>query len=130
MKKTILFSVLVFLFASCNRDIEFPTISVTEPSLTIIVDTVSVKNSITTYTTISGAEVNLYNSEADFDNNAVPPFKLKTTDQDGKAVFTEADLGQKGIFYVKVTFGTLSGSVTTPYMLLNDGATILYVELN
>jgi hypothetical protein len=128
MKKIILFAAIVFLFASCNRDIVFNVISETDPSLTLVVETKTVAGTTTTYTKNNGAIVKLYNNQADFDSNATP-FKSKTTGQDGKVSFTKADLVQKGIFYVKVTSGTLTGSVTTPYLLLNDGETLLHLEL-
>lgn len=129
MKQIILFAAFVFLFASCERDIEFDTTSVTEPSLTVVVETKTVSGTTTTFTKVNGAEVKLYNNQADFNANAAP-FKSKTTGQDGKAIFTKADLVQKGVFFVNVTSGTLAGTGTTPYLLLNDGETYLYIALN
>jgi hypothetical protein len=128
MKQLIVFAAFVFLFASCKRDIVFGIISSTEPSLVVVVETKTVSGSATTYTKISGAEVYLYNNEADFEANAIP-LKLKITGPEGKAVFSKSDLLQKGVFYVKTTSGTISGSGITPYLLLNDGETFFHLEL-
>ena len=129
MKQFILFAAFVLIFSSCKRDLVFDTTSVTEPSLTVVVETKTVSGSLTTYTKVNGAVVKLYNKQADFDSNATP-FKSKSTGSDGKAIFTKTELGNKGVFYVKVTSGTLSGSGNTPYMLLNDGETLLPIALN
>lgn len=128
MKQIILFTAFVLLFAACERDMVFDTISETEPSLTVVVETKTVSGSTTTYTKVGGAEVKLYNKQSDF-NAGTTPFKSKTTSADGKVVFTKADLAQKGIFYVRATSGSLTGTGTTPYLLLNDGETSLFIEL-
>jgi len=129
MKQLILFAVFAFLFAACERDMVFDTTSVTEPSLTVVAETKTVSGTSTTFTKVNGAVVKLYNNQADFNANATP-FKSKTTGSDGKALFTKAELVAKGIFYVKITSGTLSGTGTTPYLLLNDGETYLNIALN
>ena len=129
MKQIIFIAAIVFLFASCNRDMVFDTKTVTEPSLTVVVETQTGSGSTITYTKVNGAVVNLFNNETDFNANATP-FKSKTTGQDGKANFTKTELVQKGVFYIKVTSGTLSGSVTTAYLLLNDGETLIHITLN
>lgn len=129
MKQIILFAAFILLFASCERDMVFDVISETEPSLTVVAETKAVSGTTTTYTKISVATVKVYNTKAIFDANGTPLIS-KSTGADGKAVFTKTELVQKGIFYVKVTSGTLTGSGTTPYLLLNDGETLLYVQLN
>ncbi len=129
MKKLIVFASLLFLFAACDRDMEFEVISETEPALVVVAETVTGTGTSTAYTKVSGATINLYNNQADF-NAATTPFKTKTTGTDGKAIFTKADLVQKGVFYVRVISGAKSGTVTTPYVLLNDGETTVFVALN
>ncbi len=128
MKKIILITLFTCFLTSCDRDMEFDVISVTEPSLTVVAETRTGSGTTTTYTKINGAEIKLYNNQADFNANAAP-FKQKTTGPDGKAPFTKADLVQKGIFYVRAASGTLTGTGTTPYMLLNDGETVLHIVL-
>ena len=128
MKRILLVAAFLSLFASCKRDIAYDTVSVTEPSLTVIVETKTGIGSAITYAKVNGAEVKLYNNQADFDNDTTP-FRSKTTDQDGKAVFSKSDLVTKGVFYVRAISDTLSGTATTPYMLLNDGETYLHIEL-
>lgn len=129
MKKLIVFASLLFLFAACNRDMDFEVISETEPALVVVAETVTGSGTSTVFTKILGATVNLYNNQADF-NAAATPFKTKVTSVDGKAVFTKGDLVQKGIFYVRVISGAKTGTVTTPYILLNDGETTVFVALN
>jgi len=129
MKKYIVFALLLIFFAACDRDFDFDVISETEPALVVVAETVTGSGTSTVYTKVSGATVNLYNNQADF-NSAATPFKTKTTGADGKAVFTKTDLVQKGIFYVRVISGTKTGTATTPYILLNDGETTVFVALN
>jgi len=128
MKQIILFAAFIFLFASCEREMVFDVISETAPSLTVITETKTVSGTTTTYTKISGATVKVYNTKAAFDANGAA-FLSKTTGADGRAVFTKAELANKGIFYVRVNSGVLAGTGTTPYMLLNDGNTSLFIEL-
>lgn len=128
MKQILIFAAFIILFASCDRDMDFDVISVTEPTLTVITETKTVVGTTTTYTKVSGATVKIYNNEADYNANGTP-LVTKTTATDGKAVFTKAELIAKGNFYVRVTSGTLTGSGKTPYLLLNDGETSFFIEL-
>lgn len=128
MKQILIFAAFVLLFASCDRDMDFDIISVTDPTLTVIAETKTVNGTATTYTKVNGATVKIYNTEADFNANGTP-LVTKTTSADGKAVFTKTELVAKGTFYVHVTSGNLTGSGTTPYLLLNDGETSFFVEL-
>ena len=41
MKKLIVFASLLFLFAACNRDMDFEVISETEPALVVVAETVT-----------------------------------------------------------------------------------------
>jgi len=128
MKQILIFAAFIILFTSCDRDMDFDVISVTDPSLTVIAETKTVNGTSTTYTKVSGATVKIYNNEADYNANGTP-LVTKTTSTDGKAVFTKAELIAKGNFYVRVTSGTLTGSGKTPYLLLNDGETSFFIEL-
>ncbi|GAP68814.1 hypothetical protein BA6E_10588 [Bacteroidales bacterium 6E] len=128
MKRVISYIMFLFLFAACERDMEFDVISVTDPSLTVVAETKTGTGTNVTITKISGATVNIYINQTDF-NNSSTPYKTKSTGADGKAIFTKEDLGQKGIFYVRVTSAGKTGTGVTPYMLLNDGETTLFVEL-
>lgn len=128
MKQILLIALFACFSVSCDRDLEFDVTSVTTPSLTVVAETRTGSGTTTTYTKINGAAIKLYNTQADFNANAAP-FKLKTTGADGKAPFTKEDLVQKGVFYVRATSGTLAGTGTTPYVLLNDGETVLHIVL-
>ena len=128
MKQIILFATLIFLLVSCEREMVFDVIFETAPSLTVVVETKAVSGTTTTYTKINGATVKLYNSKETFDADG-NPLLSKNTGADGKAVFTKAELVSKGVFYVRVNSGALNGTGTTPYMLLNDGNTSLFIEL-
>ncbi|MFA6858549.1 MAG: hypothetical protein WCR48_02390 [Bacteroidales bacterium] len=108
------------LAISCDRDLEFDTISVTAPALEVIVEGTS--NAANVYPKISGATVELYSSEGTL-------LKTATSDQEGKVEFSKADLKEKGIFSVKAAKGSLSGEGKTAYMLLNDGVTLLIVTI-
>jgi hypothetical protein len=128
MKRIIFFAALIFLFASCEREMAFDVISETEPSLTVVAETKTVDGTTTTYTKINGATIKVYNTKEAFDANGVA-FLTKTTGSDGKAVFSKTELATKGIFYVRAESGILTGKGTTPYILLNDGNTFLFIEL-
>ena len=120
MKKIIIICITACFLMACNRDLEFATISVTPPTLTVQVEGSMVDN---IYPKIEGATVELYNSG---DSLLVS----KTSNASGLVVFTKEELKKEGIFTAKCTKGALSGSGTTPYMLLNDGNTLLIVGIN
>lgn len=113
------FFILGIITTSCDRNIDFPTISVTDPALQVQVEGPMVNN---TYPKISGATVNLYSSD-----NAL--LATKTTDASGQVTFTKTELKEKGIFTVTVSKDALTKTANTPYMLLNDGVTLLIVQL-
>lgn len=119
MKKNIFIFLIACLAVSCNRDLEFDTISVTEPSLTVQVEGAAVNN---TYPKMEGAVVKLYNS-----SNAL--LATKNTNSSGQAIFTKAELVSEGVFTAIATKGSLTGQKATPYMLLNDGATLLIITI-
>lgn len=113
------FFILGLITTSCDRNIEFPTISVTDPALQVQVEGPAANN---TFPKIAGATVNLYSSD-----NAL--LSTKVTDSDGHVTFTKSELKEKGVFSVTVSKDALTKTATTPYMLLNDGVTLLIVQL-
>lgn len=119
MKKILFLLFLAVMAVSCDRDMEFDTISVTDPGLEVLVEGVAVNN---TYPKIEGATVELFNANSQ-------SLAVATTDAAGKATFTKQQLREKGVFRVKVTKGTLTGAGETAYMLLNDGVTLLIVTV-
>lgn len=119
MKKYIFLFLVSFLMVSCDRDMEFETISVTDPALEVIVEGVSTDN---TYPKVEGATVQLFTNDGGFLAEA-------TTDNSGRVLFTKDQLKEKGIFVVKAVKGTQSGEGKTPYMLLNDGVTLLIITI-
>lgn len=128
MRTILILSTFIMLLVSCERELEFEVISETEPTLTVVVETRTVSGTTVTFNKVNGAEVRLYNNQTDF-NNSAAPFRTKVTGADGKAVFTKTELVAKGIFYVRAVSGVQTGTKTTPYMILNDGETFLFVEI-
>lgn len=120
MKKIIFLLFMAVMAVSCDRDLEFETISITDPALEVLVEGAAVNN---TYPKIEGATVELF-------SNSGQSLATATTDASGKVTFTKSQLKEKGIFKVKVTKGALAGEGATPYLLLNDGVTLLIVTVN
>lgn len=129
MKKIIFILSAALVFAACDRTFDFDTISVTDPALQVIVETVGGTTASPVYTKIEGATVKLYNDKSAYDANG-NPLLSKTTDNKGSVTFSKAELVKEGVFYVRVTKDTMSGTGETKYMLLNDGVTTLYITLN
>ncbi|MBN1986303.1 MAG: hypothetical protein JW761_08365 [Prolixibacteraceae bacterium] len=121
MKKLIVFVALILFFASCERDLVFDTISVTPPELHVLVSDPDGNK-------LSGATVTIYKS-ADNATNNTDAIATVSTDTDGKAVFTEEELKEPGIFFVKAETNDISVIKETPYMLLNDGHTYVNIIL-
>jgi len=121
MKNTIIIFIVVMglTAVSCKRDIQFPTISVTPPALEIQVEGAPVND---TYPKIEGATVNLFTSDSTALASGV-------TDANGHVTFTKDQLKVEGIFNVTATKGSLTNSVTTPFLLLNDGVTLQIIQL-
>jgi hypothetical protein len=121
MKNIVFFTLLVlgFIAVSCDREIEFPTTSVTDPALEVQVEGPLTNNA---YPKIEGATVSLYSS----DNTLLA---TGTTDSDGHVTFTKDQLKEKGVFTVTATKGALTNTATTPYLLLNDGVTLFIIQL-
>ena len=119
MKKIIFILMVAFVAVSCNRDLEFETISATEPALEVQVEGVASNN---TFPKIEGATVELFNNSDQF-------LATATSNSSGRVVFTKEQLKEKGIFKVKVTKDNLKGEGATAYLLLNDGVTLLIVTI-
>lgn len=119
MKKILFLLLIAVITVSCDRDLEFETISLTDPALEVLVEGVAENNA---YPKIDGATVELFTNSDQSLANA-------TTDASGKVTFTKAQLKDKGIFKVKVKKGDLTGEGLTPYLLLNDGVTLLIVTV-
>lgn len=119
MKKIIFLLFMVVTAVSCDRELEFDTLSVTEPALEVFVEGAAVNN---TYPKIEGATVELFNAG----NQSLA---VATTDANGRTVFTREQLKEKGVFRVIVTKGSLKGEGETAYLLLNDGVTLLIVTI-
>lgn len=113
------FFILGLITTSCDRNIEFSAISVTDPALEVQVEGPMVNNA---YPKISGATVNLLSS-----NNTL--LSTKMTDSNGHVTFSKTELKEKGIFTITVSKDALSKTANTPYMLLNDGVTLFTVQL-
>jgi len=112
-------AVLAILTTSCERELEFETISVTEPALEVQVEGPAEG---TTYPKIEGATVEVLNS-------AGQSLATATTDAKGRVLFTKAQLKEKGTFTVKAQKENLAGEGTTPYLLLNDGVTLFVLTI-
>lgn len=125
MKKiSYIFLLLTFALFSCERTFENEIVSTTPPELHVITENPDGDP-------IEGANVILYASEEDYnaESNALV---TKTTNAEGKAIFTESELAEPGVYYVRATSGgqNNSGSETaTPYLLLNDGHTYFYTTI-
>ncbi len=121
MKNIITLTVIILFFASCERDIVFEVISETPPELHVIVKDADANK-------VSGAIVTVYKSADDRDNSSGQLASV-TTNGDGKAVFTEDNLKEPGIFYLRVESNNLTALESTPYLLLNDGHTYFNVTI-
>ncbi len=121
MKKIIAFTAIILFFASCDRSFEFDTISVTSPELHVFVTDAGGSK-------LSGATVTIYKS-MDSATQGSNPLASESTDNEGKAVFTEEDLADPGKFFVKAEKNGVSTIKETPYLLLNDGHTYFNITI-
>jgi hypothetical protein len=124
INKIYLLFLLVFSAASCDRVFENDVKTVTSPELHVIVkDTNDEK--------VGGVTVDLYNNLEDFDNKT-NSIATKTTDTEGKSIFTASELAEPGIFYVHAEKNGVTNSASntaTPYLLLNDGHTFFFTVI-
>ncbi len=76
---------------------------------------------------VTGASVSLYQVTENGPGNEV--LATKQTDAEGKAVFTESELLEPGRFFIRATEGSRQGENETKYLLLNDGHTYHYIQI-
>lgn len=114
-----IFAILTILTTSCERDLDFETISVTEPALEVQVEGPAQG---TTYPKIEGATVEVLNS-------AGQSLATATTGANGRVLFTKEQLKEKGTFTVRAEKESMAGEGTTPYLLLNDGVTLFVLTI-
>lgn len=107
------------MFTGCDRDLGFETLTITEPALEVLVEGEAADGQ---YPKIAGASVTVLNS-------AGQELATATTEASGKVQFTQAQLKEKGTFTVRAQKDGASAEVTTPYILLNDGVTLVIVTL-
>lgn len=119
MKNILFLFLLIFMSMSCDRSLDFETVSTTEPALEVIVEGGTTESK---YTKIEGATVTLFSSS----NSQLAE---TMTNAEGKVLFTKEQLKEKGVFKVKVKKGSLIGEGETAYLLLNDGVTLLIVAI-
>ena len=117
---------MLFVFAlfSCERTFETEIETTTPPELHVITEN-------SAGDPISGANVSLYTTEEDYINET-NVLSTKSTNGEGKAIFTESDLAEPGVYYVRASSGALNNDASqtsTPYLLLNDGHTFFYTTI-
>lgn len=113
----------VLFFGSCKREMINEIISETPPELSVIVYQGVDKNA-----RVPGATVELFASEADrtAEQNMISSV---VTDTKGEALFKKESF-TKGELFVKVTKDGSATLATTPYLLQNDGKTIVWIAQN
>lgn len=125
MKKILFLLMIGFAAMACDRDIEFKTISVTEPSLDVQVELPKAGNE---FPKVESATVELYRNDL--------LVKTSSTNAKGRVHFSKSDLGEKGSFKVvaykqidQTPGATRHSGEKTDYLLLNDGGTLWIVTL-
>lgn len=86
---------------------------------------------------VAGATVDIYRTSDDREKGK-NVFLSGITDDKGEATFTFADFNKnnqgvdaiKGVYYLRVTRGTVSKEVLTNYLLMNSGTTTQWVKLD
>jgi len=126
MKNNIVYIFLatIVLFANCDRVFENEVEDITPPELHVFVEDDNGSR-------VDGAQVTLFVSAEDFENKS-NSLVNKTTDGAGKAIFTEAELSEPGIYYVwaeKDGKTNAASTTVTKYLLLNDGHTFLFTTI-
>jgi hypothetical protein len=113
--------VVALALSSCERELEADIVSVTPPSLEVVV-----RNDANAG--IANADVMLYTDEAEW-NAEGAPLLTKQTNGEGRVMFTQEELKEPGFFYLIATNGALKAKAKTKYILLTDGKTIFEVIL-
>jgi hypothetical protein len=141
MKKIInsivLFSMTLVLLTSCDRDVDFETISVTPPSLNVIVYVGGNQTARSANATVVISKIN------PADGTVMTPSNFtKTTDAAGSVKLTNAELlqifpepaagqprGGKLHFSAKSADNLKTGTLTSTYINMTDGETWQWVNI-
>ena len=137
ISSTILFLLTVVLLSSCDRDIEFETISVTPPSLNVIVYANGDQAQRSANATVVISKIN------PADGSVMTPSSFtKTTDATGSVKITNAELlqifpeptagqprGGKLYFSASSSDNLKSGTLTSAYINMTDGETWQWVNI-
>jgi hypothetical protein len=116
-----IFLVMILSFTSCERELETDIISVTPPSLEVVVRDQANAG-------IANADVMLYTDEGAWNAEGAPVL-TKQTNGEGRVEFSKDELKDPGFFYLIATDGVLKAKAKTKYMLLTDGKTLFEVIL-
>ena len=115
---------VVFSLGSCKKDgTTYKVVNPVAPEFHVVV--VTDDNNVDK---VADATVTLYKTQDDLENNT-NVFLTKQTENNGEAVFTKDELKDPGVYYVKASKGSLSGTKESLYLLLNDGANYLFVKI-
>ena len=77
---------------------------------------------------VADATVTLYKTQDDLDNNT-NVFLTKQTESNGEAIFTKDELKDPGVYYVRASKDSLTGTKESLYLLLNNGENYLFVKI-
>lgn len=133
----ILFSLTLVLLPSCDRDMEFETISVTPPSLNVVVYTNGVEAQRSVDATVVISKVNPSDG-----STITPSYFTKKTDATGSVKLTNAELlqifpepsgdqprGGQLFFSVTSADNTKTGTLKSTYINMTDGETWQWVNI-
>lgn len=133
----ILFSLTLVLLSSCDRDVEFDTISVTPPSLNVIVYTGGNQTQRSANATVVISKVNPADG-----STMTPSYFTKTSDASGSVKLSNAELlqifpepaagqprGGQLFFSVTSADNTQSGTLKSAYINMTDGETWQWVNI-
>jgi predicted small integral membrane protein len=133
----ILFSLTLVLLSSCDRDMEFETISVTPPSLNVVVYANGDQAQRSANATVVISKVNPADG-----STMTPSYFTKTTDATGSVKLTNAELlqifpepaagqprGGQLFFSVTSADNLLTGTLKSTYINMTDGETWQWVNI-
>lgn len=133
----ILFSLTLVLLSSCSRDMEFDTLSVTPPSLNVIVYINGNQAQRSANATVVISKINPADGSV-----ITPSYFTKQTDASGSLKLTNAELlqifpvpatgqprGGKLYFSAKSANNLQSGTLTSAYINMTDGETWQWVNI-
>ena len=114
----------VFLLSSCKKDgTTYEVVKPVAPEFHVVV--VTDDNNVDK---VPDATVTLYKTQDDLENNS-NVFLTKQTESNGEAVFTKDELKDPGVYYVRASKNTMTGTKESQYLLLNDGENYLFVKI-